>query len=694
VIFYTNNFIKQIPALRFLIPIVIGILFQYHFSINTKVLAMVAATASILLIIFSFLSIAKRNALGWINGLLIHLFLIAIGGALSFTKNISNRSAWVGNYINKETPVIVTLQENISIKEKSYKALATFNAVYDNRVWQPVEGDVLLYFKKDSSKPNVHYGSQIILLKKVTSIVNAGNPGAFNYERYCSFQDIHYQAFLSDNDFTILPTEQTSWFANVLINIRTSVLEILKKNIKSQDELSIAEALLIGYRDELYRELVRAYSNTGVVHIIAISGLHLGMIYGLLLFLFKPFNRYKFSKIVKPIIIIFILWMFSFIAGTAPSILRSAIMFTCIVIADSLGKRSNIYNGLAISAIIILIINPFSLWDVGFQLSYSAVLSIVFFSPYVKKWFYFKNKLLKGFWELNVITLSAQVLTLPIMLYHFHQFPNLFLFANIFAVPFSGLILYAELLLLIFSLWLNAASFIGKGIEWSIAVLNKFILNIDALPFAVWESIQISILQAIILFVSIIGFSYWLIEKKSKAMLIGLLFLMCFIGFRSIDLINRNHQQKIIVYNVPKHTAIDLVDGRKLFFIGDSILKEDGFLRNFHIKPSRILHRTTESDAVSNITYFNNFILTRNKSIAVVDSPVFYAGEKIKVDAVIITKNPRVYIDKLYQAFDCKQYIFDASNSMWKINKWKQACDSLHLQYHICSLQGAFEINF
>ena len=552
----------------------------------------------------------------------------------------------------------------------------------------------MLYFRKDSSKPNVHYGSQIILLKKVTSIVNAGNPGAFNYERYCSFQDIHYQAFLSDNDFTILPTEQTSWFANVLINIRTSVLEILKKNIKSQDELSIAEALLIGYRDELDRELVRAYSNTGVVHIIAISGLHLGMIYGLLLFLFKPFNRYKFSKIVKPIIIIFILWMFSFIAGTAPSILRSAIMFTCIVIADSLGKRSNIYNGLAISAIIILIINPFSLWDVGFQLSYSAVLSIVFFSPYVKKWFYFKNKLLKGFWELNVITLSAQVLTLPIMLYHFHQFPNLFLFANIFAVPFSGLILYAELLLLIFSLWLNAASFIGKGIEWSIAVLNKFILNIDALPFAVWESIQISILQAIILFASIIGFSYWLIEKKSKAMLIGLLFLMCFIGFRSIDLINRNHQQKIIVYNVPKHTAIDLVDGRKLFFIGDSILKEDGFLRNFHIKPSRILHRTTESDVIPNITYLNNFILTRNKSIAVVDSPVFYAGEKIKVDAVIITKNPRIYIDKLYQAFDCKQYIFDASNSMWKINKWKQACDSLHLQYHICSLQGAFEINF
>jgi competence protein ComEC len=631
--------------------------------------------------------------LGWVKGLLVNLFLLTIGGGLSFAKNISNRSAWVGNYIKNETPVIVTLQENISTKEKSYKALATFNAVYNNGVWQNVEGDVLLYFRKDSSIPNVHYGSQIILTKNVASIVNSGNPGGFNYARYCSFQDIHYQAFLSDNDFTILPTVQTNWFTNALINIRTNVLEILKKNIKSQNELSIAEALLIGYRDELDRDLVRAYSNTGVVHIIAISGLHLGMIYGLLIFLFKPFNRYKISKILKPITIIFILWMFSFIAGMAPSILRSAIMFTCIVIADSLGKRSNIYNGLAVSALIILIINPFSLWDVGFQLSYSAVLSIVVFSPYVKKWFYFKNKLLKGFWELNAITLSAQILTLPIVLYHFHQFPNLFLFANIFAVPFSGLILYAELLLLIFSFWSNAASFIGKGIEWAIAVLNKFILNIDALPFAVWESIQISIVQAIILFASIIGLSYWLIEKKSKAMLIGLFFLMCFIGLRSIDFMYRNQQEKIIVYNVPKHTAIDLVDGRKLFFIGDSILKEDGFLRNFHIKPSRILHRTNEADSISNITYKNNFILTKNKNIVVVDSPVFYVGNKIKVDAVIITKNPKVYIDRLYKTFDCKQYIFDGSNSMWKINKWKQACDSLHLQYHICSLQGAFEIN-
>jgi competence protein ComEC len=170
--------------------------------------------------------------------------------------------------------------------------------------------------------------------------------------------------------------------------------------------------------------------------------------------------------------------MFSLIAGMAPSILRSAIMFTVIAIGEAFSKRNNIYNGLAISAIIILVINPFSLWDVGFQLSYSAVLSIVLFSPYIKNWLYFKNKLLRGFWNLNSITLSAQILTLPVVLYHFHQFPILFLVTNILAVPWSGLILYAELFLIVFSWWQPLASLIGKVTEFMIGVMNKFILKL------------------------------------------------------------------------------------------------------------------------------------------------------------------------------------------------------------------------
>lgn len=690
---YSNNLFKQIPCLRLLLPLIVGILLQYHFNLSINLLLVVSIISLIFIVAIVFISTYLKFKLRWVQGVFLTLLFIGVGGCLSYAKNISNRTTWVGNYFIQNEPLLVTLQENLAIKQKSYKALATVEAVYKNNNWQSVEGDVLLYFRKDSTIPPIQYGSQILIKNNVVSIVNSGNPGGFNYARFCSFQQIHFQGFLKDQDFSILTSTKTNWFIESLINIRTKVLSILKANIKNPSELSIAQALLIGYRDELDRDLVKAYSNTGVVHIIAISGLHLGMIYGLMLFLFLPFKKYKWCKIIKPITIIFVLWIFSFIAGMPPSILRSALMFSCIAIGEPFGKQSNIFNGLAVSAFIILIINPFSLWDVGFQLSYSAVLSIVIFSPYIKRWIYFKNKILAGIWNLNSITLSAQILTLPFVLYHFHQFPNLFLFTNLFAVPLSGLILYFELLLLIISSWNSVAFFIGGIIEWLIKLMNQFIVKVDRIPFAVCESIQITIVQAIILIGLLVASSVWLINKKIKYLILGLIFLMCFIAVRSIDFVNRNLQQKIIVYNVPSHTAIDLVEGRNYQFIGDSILQYDGFLRNFHIKPSRILHRINEKKLLKNIQIKNQFIYSNNKVIAVVFSPINYSGEKIKVDAIIITKNPRIYISKLHQIFDCKLYVFDGSNPVWKINKWKKECDSLSLQYHISSLEGAFEMN-
>ncbi len=682
------------PALRLLIALCAGILLQYHLKIQLPVLLIAAAFAFIVIVLFQFLSSSLRYKFAFLKGLCVTLLFIAVGGCLSFTKNNVNNNVWLGKYFEQGKPVIATLRDNLVIKEKSYKTIATVNAVYINKKWQNVDGDILLYFKKDSTIPNIKYGSQILVTKNLNSIINSGNPGGFNYAEYCSFQNIYYQGFLKDGDFIILPTSQTNWFSSLLINIRTNVLNILRTNINNPDELSIAEALLIGYRDELDRDLVRAYSNTGVVHIIAISGLHLGMIYGLILFLFKPFNRFKWGKIAKPITIIFVLWMFSLIAGMAPSILRSAIMFTVIAIGEAFNKKSNIHNGLALSAIIILIINPFSLWDVGFQLSYTAVLSIVVFSPYIKNWFYFKNKLLAAFWNLNSITLSAQILTLPVVLYHFHQFPLLFLVTNIFAVPWSGFILYLELLLLVFCWWQPAATFIGKGIEWMIWVMNKFILSIDSLSFAVLEYLQISIPQAIILFAIIICFCYWLINKNKKMFFATLSFVTIFFTLRSIDFIGKYQQKKVIVYNVPNHQAIDIIEGRKYEFIGDSIMNEEGFLKNFHIKPSRTLHRIN-ADALENIYSTNNFIYTKNKIIALVDSPLQKVrNEKIKVDAIVISKNPKLYMNQLTAMFDCKTIIFDGSNPNWKINYWKKDCDSLHIDYHICATQGAYVIDF
>jgi competence protein ComEC len=553
---------------------------------------------------------------------------------------------------------------------------------------------MLLYFQKNSTKPKLEYGSQLILHTKLQPITNSGNPGGFDYKRYCSFQHIHYQSFLKPEDYTIVAGKQTKWFKNFLITSRQSVLETLRKYIKQKRELSVAEALLIGYRDDLDIELVQSYSNAGVVHIIAISGLHLGMIYGALVLLFKRFRSKKWHKFVQPVTILLVLWLFTFIAGSVPSILRSAVMFTCIVLGESLTKRTSIYNTLAATAFILLVIDPFYLWDVGFQLSFAAVISIIAFQHYINNWFYFQNKLMKRLWQLSAITLSAQVLTLPIVLYHFHQFPNFFMFTNLIIVPLSGLILFAELFLLIISFIPLIAEPFGKAVEWLLWLMNTFIERTDRIPYSVTDGIQITIPQAIFIMAAIVFASVWLIRKNRLMFYWATGSLLCYVGLRSIDIIKVNQQQKIIVYNVPKHRAIDVVEGDTYTFIGDSVLLQEGFLRNFHLKPSRIVNRM-DMGLLNSVSIQNSVISSHNRKAIIVDKSLPYDDprQKIQADVLIISQNPKLYISQLMKHYEFKMLVFDATNPLWKIRLWKKDCDSLHLPHHSVPEQGAFEMD-
>jgi competence protein ComEC len=694
---YGISLFKRIPVLRFLMPLIGGILCQFYYHVSL-ITAVTGICISIMLLSgYLLLNHANRFRFIWINGIAISLLFFAIGNALGFIKNSKHHPQHVGNYYTPGCLAIVTLQEPLVTKPKSYKALATIDAVLVNGKWQPVFGKILLYFKKDLVKPNLSYGNQLVITKPIVLITNAGNPGGFNYKQYCAFQHIYYQLFLGNNNFKTLDSSRKSAFDTYLINTRLAVLAILRRYIHSANELAVAEALLIGYRDDLDRDLVQAYSNTGVVHIIAISGLHLGMIYGLLVLLIKPFRRYRLTVFLKPIIIIVILWGFTFIAGAVPSILRSAVMFTCIVLGESIGKRTNIYNTLAVSALVILLFNPFSLWDVGFQLSYAAVLSIILFAKNIENLFYFKNKLLKWFWALNALTLSAQILTLPIILYHFHQFPTLFFVTNLVAVPLSCIILYAELLLLVLSVLPTVATFVGFITERLLWVMNDFIERVNQLPFAVLNGLQINIIQIIMLYGAIGGITWWLLNKKPKALLIGLSALLLFCVVRYWDFMSRNQQQQLVVYNVPQHASIDIMQGRQYMFVGDSLLQADGFLRNFHLQPSRVLHRVAVADSLNNIVITHNTIISTNKAVIIVDKPLpkyFQPKQKIIADVVILSKNPKLYFSQLIKVFNCNQYVFDASNPAWKIKYWKKDADSLGIKYHVVAESGAFIFGF
>lgn len=681
---------KQIPILRFLVALCIGIIAQYNLHLPILLFYVLIAVGFLIVIGFLLLPIAKQFTLNYLQGFAIIICFVGLGGLLSFCNNdINSPTSFVNTY--KKEPLLIQLDEDVVNKPKSYKANASVVAKFDNKKWIPTTGKIIIYTQKDSAFTHFKKGYSFVVSKPPTRVVNSGNPGGYNYARFCSFQGIYHQLFITSKDIEQTSTLPINSFDKFVYTIQHWVLNVLKTHIKNIDALSIAEALLIGYREDLDKDLVKAYSNTGVVHIIAISGMHLGMIYWMLLLMFKPFKPTMQLKIIRAIVVIVVLWLFTAIAGLAPSIVRSAIMFSFIAIGDGINKKTSIYNSLALSAFIILLFQPFALWDVGFQLSYAAVLSIALFSKQIKNWFYFKNKLLQILVNLNAVTLSAQILTLPIVLYHFHQFPTYFLLTNLIAVPVSSVVLFAEIALLMVAFITPIASFLGSCINDLILWLNNFIVGANSIPYASLQNIYVSILQACVLMIVIILVCVALMQKNTRQFLFGIGFFAVFFGIRMIDVVQKQQQQKIIIYNVPQNTGIDFIDGTNYTFWGDSLLKQEGFLQNFHLNPSRILHRLQNETLVNSLQFNNQVFSFKNKTILVIDKLWQPRETSINVDVVLVTQNPKLYIHQL-QNITYKLIVFDGSNPMWKIELWQKDCINLHLLHHITALQGAYEI--
>ena len=691
---YANISLRQYPILRITIALITGIVTQWYFSIPGKQIIIYSVITLLLLLVFQFVPESKKFILAWLRGLLILLLFVCFGLMNTWLQNIHNNYNWYGKIYKQNDIILATIQEPLVIKTNSYKALASINAVYENNTWANATGNVLLYFKKDSVKPVLHYGSQLIFNKPIQQIQNSGNPVAFNYNRYCLFQNITGQTFLASNDYKILSSVKKNLIQSSLFNVRDWALHVLQQNIHSQKELGIAEALLIGYRNDLDKDLVQAYSNTGVVHIIAISGLHIGVIYAALLSFFSLFKSSKLKMWLEPIIILLIIWMFTLVAGAAPSVLRASVMFTFLLAGKFLDRKGNMYNTLAASALVLLLFNPFYLWDVGFQLSYSAVFSIILFYKKISGSLYFKNKTLRWLWQLCAVSLSAQIFTLPLVIYHFHQLPILFLFSNLVAVPLSGIILFEELILFFLSWWHAAATFVGWVTEKCVLLMNDFIEHINKLSFSVWDGLQISIIELLIIFIIIFFFSFWIFTKKTRSLIKGIAFTALIFVLRDIDVIYHRRQQKIIVYNVPKQKAIDIIAGNTLRFAGDSNVIQDAFLRNFNLRSAHIKNKVFSNQRIL-LPDIENFILNVNSSkILLLGNESFYSNnqQRIPVDVLILSKNTQQTPEQINNLFQCNYIVADSDVPIWKSARWKKEFEQLHLRFFSVAQDGAFTL--
>src|SRR3989339_79806 len=626
----------QFTLTRITLSLIVGILLGKYVFIPKWLLLLILSGSIIVWIMVDQLSMIAYFKKRWISGLSILVVFIGVG--------ISVYQLATKTTIQIKARVIL---QGIPIKKpNSYQTTAAMG-----------ETLLLIYFHPYTNIHLLNAGTIIHLHKKPLPIANTSNPGGFNFKEYAASQKTHHQIYLTSKDFSIVGETNLSFSISLLIKAQQYVLKTLEKYIHNLRERSVSEALLIGYKKNLDKELMNAYSNTGVIHIIAISGLHLGMIYALLRWLFKPMNHLKKMQWLKSSAILFIIWGFTLLTGAGASVLRAAVMFSFLLLGAHQNKPNHIINTLAASAFCLLLYQPLFLWDIGFQLSYAAVIGI--------------------------------------LLYYFNSFPNLFLFTNFIAVPISGCILYLLIGLLLIAPFSIIAKPIGTIIEWLILQMNSFIQNSATLPFAINEYIQVSLAQTICLYIFILAWAVWIAQKNRVSFWLGCSGVLFFIAIRSIDLIQLQNQQKLIVYHAPKYTAIDILEGLGHRYLGDRALERNTILKNNYLSPTRTLYRVGLPLQQTTMMLRAPFVISRNKKVLLVHPRLAFPELYMipEIDLIIFLGGPSIPFTKIASRFPKTILVFDSSNPLWKIQLWKKEADRLHLRHHSVPEQGAFEYN-
>ena len=688
---------KAAPFYRLILPLIIGIIVQWYnqFPFDFIICCFVGFIGSFLL--FQFLAIEFRYKLQAFRGVVLQVVIIFFAILLTWQKDIRHHKEWFGHYYHDSNALLIRIAEPLTEKPRSYKCEGVVKAVYYSGKFIPVRGKLLIYFSKDSVSSSIHYGDQMLINKPLQPIRNSGNPGAFNYERYAAFQQVFHQVYLKAGDINLFHDNVNNPAKTLIFSSQKYIIDVLQKYLPSDKNiLGIAEALLIGYKEDLDKDLVQAYSNTGVVHIIAISGLHLGLIYVMLVWIFNKLPFIKRSRLIKVLSILGSLWFFSLLTGASASVLRSAVMFTCIVIGKNFFTQSSIYNSIAASAFLLLCYDPYFLWDVGFQLSYLAVIGIVWLQQAIYRSVYIKNKQLNKIWNMIAVTLAAQVITFPICIYYFHQFPNVFLVTNLLAVPLSTIILFTEIFLIAFARINILGVYAGKMVSLLVQLMNFIIKSCNDLPFSRLDNIYSGVLSTWLLYGMVFTTCYWMLYKSKPMFKAALICLLAFTIFQSVATFKGYQQKKIVVYNIPRQRAVDFIVGNKYLFLGDSILQQEGLLQNFHLKPARIsMHLGKNVQKLNGLQQEHNCWQFFDKKIMIIDSTVFYEklSNRIKIDILIISKNPAIKISAITTAIKPSIILFDSSNSLWKIANWKKECLALALPCFSIPEQGAFVLN-
>ena len=690
------NYWHNYPFVRILIPFIIGIIVAISFEVFVPIWVFVI----ILLCCFALTYFAKIRTYKLRNlyGVFMFLLFVMLGITISWTKLQKPKIPLKQNI----QAVIASIIEPPDETEKTIKLAVKTEifVAFDTCTKQLVKA--LLYLQKDSLSKKLLYGDKIIITSGLDTIQAPVNPYAFNFKRYLKYKQIYFQTYIRSDQWQLISTENSKGVKFLANKIRVYLIELLKENKFESEYLGVASAILLGYDQILDPETRDEFANAGAMHVLCVSGLHVGIIYLIFASLFSFLKRYKKGDLLKGILLLLVIWLYAFITGLSPSVLRASCMLSFIIIGESMNRKASVYNSLAASAFLLLLINPLMLMEVGFQLSYTAVLGIVSIYPILRKRFYVRNKILQKIRDILIVSLAAQLGTFPLAIYYFHQFPLYFLLTNLLVVSFAGIIIYVGFIFFALSAvpYLNLV--LAFVLKQCIRFMNLYVEFIESLPYSSIEGLVFSIPAILLLFLLMVAvFRSILFRNKIwfNAALVSVLLLLMLFSFRNYTIQNA---KKFVVYNAGYGMAIDFLSSGENLLLVDSLCYSDqkkiAFIAKNHWVYSGVKKPQIKLNNFSD-TILNNWFLKYKSVVYFFDKKILILDGKVKnvplideakFDYVVLISNPRLSLRELDSLYHPSQIIINANNYASLRKQWEAEAKELDIPTWFVAKEGAF----
>jgi competence protein ComEC len=690
----------EIPFVRILLPFAAGICTAY-FSVPSAALLTTCNyfISSLLLSLIYYVIFYKRHYnynYRWIAGIILSLIIFLTGYNLTAAKS---QDVNARHFSRSECEMLViTISSEPKLSGDILRFEADVQQGYKNAHFFTLEGKLLVALKPDSHK-NYKYGDLLLIPASFTEIEAPYNPAEFNYKEYLADHGIHYQTFLNNGAAQLLHHNKGNPIVASAFRLREKLVIKFNKYIAGKDNAAVASTLILGYRADLSREILNAYSKTGTMHVLSVSGMHVSIVFIVMLFMLKFMDRSKKLQLIRAILIIILIWFYAILTGFSPAACRAALMLSFVILGKTIQRDQNTYNLLATSAVLLLIYDPFFLFDVGFQLSYIAVIGLVYIYPKIYQLFYIRNWLGDQIWSYISLSTAAQLATFPLSIYYFHQFPVYFLLSNLFIVLPVTFIMYAGLLFL-FIPWNFLLIPIGWLLDKSIAFTNLGLFYIEDLPYANITGIWINAWTYLLIYIFLLAIIFLFLYRDKRLVYTALSAFFILTIILASGVISF-YKSQIIFYSLRKNTGIGFFEDRKAIIITDLKADEKTFI--YSIKPSiesngiqsQNLLKPGTIFSENNFFYNGNFVQFRNWKLLIWDKIFDKKSftKLITVDVILLHGNPRITIKALTKTVKFKTMLIDGSNPEYRIKNWQKEANEAGIKCYVLKTNPAYILN-